>query len=242
MSEEDNKDTQEVLEFLQTIEETQEQEKSLLEKVEQSVELTPEEKEELEGSLEQEQEYRNIDVPEIPVQDNFKHKPYQDMFTALVADIGKVEVSNYEKDLFIKSVLNDTKFTTISYVLGGKLPIEVKSRTMFTDKLIFDSLNKDEQEKRVLGLDSMVFRLQMYMAACQVKSYGSKDTDFDPDHTKDFDYNYDKLNAHVDKVLSNIPVHVWGAIVMGIRIHEYKSKICLDNLNNENFWESAGIN
>jgi hypothetical protein len=242
MSEEDNKDTQEVLEFLQTIEETQEQEKPLLAQLEQAVNLTPEEMAELEGSVEAQREDRKIDVPEIPVQDEFKNRPYQDMFTALVADIGKVEVSNYEKDLFIKSILNDTKFNTTSYVLGGRLPIEVKSRTMFTDKLVFDSLNKDEKDKKVVGMDSMVFRLQMYMAACQLKSYGAKNTNFEPDPTKDFDHNYEQLNTHVDKVLHDIPVHIWGAIVMGIRIHEYKSKICLDNLNNENFWESAGIN
>jgi hypothetical protein len=160
----------------------------------------------------------------------------------MVADIGEVAVSDYEKDMFIKAVLNDTQFYTVSKILGGRLSMEVKSRTMYTDKLVFDSLNFDEQNKKIVGIDSMLYRLQMYVAACQLKSYGNKNVELHLDYTKTFDENYVILNQHVDKVLSQIPAHVWSAIVMGIRIHEYKSKLCMDNLNNENFWESAGIN
>lgn len=242
MSEDSNNDTEEVLNFLQQMKDESDAQTDPTPQVERSVHLDEDEMRELKGIVEEAPEDRGLDVPEIPVVDDFKHRPYQDMFTALVADIGKVEVNDFEKDLFIKSVLNDSQYVTTSSILGGRMTMKIKSRTMYTDKLIFDALNKDEQLKLIAGMDSMVYRLQMYVAACQLQSYGGKNTDYNPDPHKSFEENYKTMNEHVDKVLSTVPVHVWGAIVMGIRIHEYKSKICLDNLNNENFWESAGIN
>jgi hypothetical protein len=237
---EQQEDTNEVLQFLQDMENTPEETKPF--QLEAVAELSPEEMKELGKSLEESREEKEIEVPEIPVKDDFRNTPYQDLFSMMVADIGEVAVSDYEKDMFIKAVLNDTQFYTVSKILGGRLSMEVKSRTMYTDKLVFDSLNFDEQNKKIVGIDSMLYRLQMYVAACQLKSYGNKNVELHLDYTKTFDENYVILNQHVDKVLSQIPAHVWSAIVMGIRIHEYKSKLCMDNLNNENFWESAGIN
>jgi hypothetical protein len=237
---EQEEDTNEVLQFLQDMENTTEETKPF--QLEAVAELSPEEMKELGKSFEESREEKEIEVPEIPVKDDFRNTPYQDLFSMMVADIGEVVVSDYEKDMFIKAVLNDTQFYTVSKILGGRLSMEVKSRTMYTDKLVFDSLNFDEQNKKIVGIDSMLYRLQMYVAACQLKSYGNKNVELHLDYTKTFDENYIILNQHVDKVLSQIPAHVWSAIVMGIRIHEYKSKLCMDNLNNENFWESAGIN
>jgi len=237
---EQEEDTNEVLQFLQDMENTTEETKPF--QLEAVAELSPEEMKELGKSFEEAREEKEIEVPEIPVKDDFRNTPYQDLFSMMVADIGEVVVSDYEKDMFIKAVLNDTQFYTVSKILGGRLSMEVKSRTMYTDKLVFDSLNFDEQNKKIVGIDSMLYRLQMYVAACQLKSYGNKNVELHLDYTKTFDENYIILNQHVDKVLSQIPAHVWSAIVMGIRIHEYKSKLCMDNLNNENFWESAGIN
>lgn len=237
---EQEEDTNEVLQFLQDMENTTEETKPF--QLEAVAELSPEEMKELGKSFEEAREEKEIEVPEIPVKDDFRNTPYQDLFSMMVTDIGEVVVSDYEKDMFIKAVLNDTQFYTVSKILGGRLSMEVKSRTMYTDKLVFDSLNFDEQNKKIVGIDSMLYRLQMYVAACQLKSYGNKNVELHLDYTKTFDENYIILNQHVDKVLSQIPTHVWSAIVMGIRIHEYKSKLCMDNLNNENFWESAGIN
>lgn len=237
---EQEEDTNEVLQFLQDMENTTEETKPF--QLEAVAELSPEEMKELGKSFEESREEKEIEVPEIPVKDDFRNTPYQDLFSMMVTDIGEVVVSDYEKDMFIKAVLNDTQFYTVSKILGGRLSMEVKSRTMYTDKLVFDSLNFDEQNKKIVGIDSMLYRLQMYVAACQLKSYGNKNVELHLDYTKTFDENYIILNQHVDKVLSQIPAHVWSAIVMGIRIHEYKSKLCMDNLNNENFWESAGIN
>lgn len=237
---EQEEDTNEVLQFLQDMENTTEETKPF--QLEAVAKLSPEEMKELGKSFEEAREEKEIEVPEIPVKDDFRNTPYQDLFSMMVTDIGEVVVSDYEKDMFIKAVLNDTQFYTVSKILGGRLSMEVKSRTMYTDKLVFDSLNFDEQNKKIVGIDSMLYRLQMYVAACQLKSYGNKNVELHLDYTKTFDENYIILNQHVDKVLSQIPAHVWSAIVMGIRIHEYKSKLCMDNLNNENFWESAGIN
>ena len=242
MSEQD--ETQEVLNFLQEMQNSEESNESSKaeSKVEAKVELSREEMEELGKSFEEEKDDKKVEVNPIPVRDDFKKLPQQDMFSLLLADIGEVTVSDYEKDMFIKAVLNDTQFYTTSKILGGRLNIEVKSRTMYTDKLVFDALNYDEKTEKIAGVDSMLYRLQMYVAACQLKSYGKKNVELHLDPSKSFDENYVKLNDHMDTVLSQIPSHVWAAIVMGVRIHEYKSKICMDNLNNENFWVSAGIN
>lgn len=240
----EQEDTKEVLEFLEEIESTEKKENTpSLFPFQKSAPLTDDELKILKGDNDDSgDDLEKKDVPEIPVKDDFRSSPYQDLFSMLVADIGTVTVSDFEKDMFIKAVLNDTQFYTVSKILGGKLNIEVKSRTMYTDKLVFEALNYDEQNKKIVGLDSMLYRLQMYVAACQLKSYGNKNVELNLDHTKSFEENYEILNKHVDNVLAQIPAHIWSAIVMGIRIHEYKSKLCMDNLNNENFWESAGTN
>ena len=233
-------DTAEVLDFLEAMEVKPKQ--NTLESVELSAQLEKDEFNYLKNTIEDEKESRVKDVPPIPVQDDFDTKPYSDMFSALVSDIGKVEVSQLEKDLFMKSILNDSPYTTVSEVLCNKLYVTVSSRTMYTDKLIFDSLNKDEADKKVIGLDGLIQRLQMYVAAIQVKGYGKKNTDLTVNSNDTFEVNYNKLQEHLAKFYNDTPVHIWAALVLAVRIHEYKSKICMDNLHNENFWESAGIN
>lgn len=238
LTEDDNK---EVLNFLQELKKDQEPKKET-DIVNREAELTEDEFDFMQNSKALEAQERIKDVPEIAARDEFQRKPYQDLFAALIADIGLVEVSDFEKDIFIKSILNDSPFVTTSLILNGKLSVAVKSRTMYTDKLIFQALGRDETLGNVIGIESMMFKLQMYVAATQVVSYGNKSVNLDIDPSKTFDENYAILNNHIESTLGAISTHVWAGIVMGVRIHEYKSKICMDNLNNENFWESAGIN
>ncbi len=233
-------DKKEVLQFLQAMEEAPTP--TSLESVELKAELEKEEMDYLKNTIEEEKESRVKDVPPIPVQDDFDTKPYADMFSALVSDIGKVEVSQLEKDMFMKSILNDSPYTTVSEVLCNKLSVTVTSRTMYTDKLIFEALNKDEADRKVIGLDGLMQRLQMYVAAIQVRNYGKKNTELTINSNDTFEVNYEKLQTHLAKFYNDTPVHIWAALVLAVRIHEYKSKICMDNLHNENFWESAGIN
>ena len=153
----ENIEKNEILEFLEEINATAEptETKSSLDQLEIKAELTEEEYRILKDSEEETQRERLQDVPEIPVSNEFDSRPYDDLFTAMVADLGKIEVSDYEKDMFIKSILNDSPFYTISKILGGKVLIKVKSRNIYNDNLIFKSLTKDEAEKYFVGVEGI---------------------------------------------------------------------------------------
>jgi len=239
----ENIEKNEILEFLEEINATAEptETKSSLDQLEIKAELTEEEYRILKDSEEETQRERLHDVPEIPVSNEFDSRPYDDLFTAMVADLGKIEVSDYEKDMFIKSILNDSPFYTISKILGGKVLIKVKSRNIYNDNLIFKSLTKDEAEKYFVGVEGMMQRMQAYIAAAQVVEIIGKDYNLEISNENTFEENYENLQVHLRKY-DSMQTQMWAAIVLAVRIHEYKTKICMDNLNNENFWESAGIN
>jgi hypothetical protein len=239
----ENIEKNEILEFLEEINATAEptETKSSLDQLEIKAELTEEEYRILKDSEEETQRERLQDVPEIPVSNEFDSRPYDDLFTAMVADLGKIEVSDYEKDMFIKSILNDSPFYTISKILGGKVLIKVKSRNIYNDNLIFKSLTKDEAEKYFVGVEGMMQRMQAYIAAAQVVEINGKDYNLEISNENTFEENYENLQVHLRKY-DSMQTQMWAAIVLAVRIHEYKTKICMDNLNNENFWESAGIN
>jgi hypothetical protein len=235
-----NTEKAEILEFLEEIK-PDESKASAVEGVEVKSFLTEDEFQLLQDSEEARQREKLEGVPEIPVNKDFELKPHDDLFTAMVADLGKVEVSAYEKDLFIKALLNDTTFTTVSKVLGGRISIKIKSRNLYNDNLIFKALTKDEADRVFVGIEGMLQRMQAYIAAAQISEINGKDYNLDISNEDSFEVNYEKLGQHLKKY-DSMQTHMWAAIVLAVRIHEYKTKICMDNLNNENFWESSGIN
>jgi len=239
----ENTEKNEILEFLEEINTTEQdsENKSILEQLKFETTLTDEESELIRDSKEEIQKEKIDRVPEIPVSNEFETRPYDDMFTAMVADLGLIEVSDYEKDMFIKSVLNDAPFYTISKILGNKVLIKVKSRNIYNDNLIFKCLTKDELDKYFVGVEGMLQRMQAYIAAAQIVEINGRDYNLEISNSLTFEENYKVLQEHLKKY-DSMQTQIWAAIVMAVRIHEYKTKICMDNLNNENFWVSVGIN
>jgi hypothetical protein len=236
----DSTEKKEILEFLEEIKPTEET-TSNLDRLELKANLTEDEFNLINESAEEQKKARVEDVPEIPVNKDFELKPHDDLFTAMVADLGKVTVSDYEKDLFIKATLNDTNFVTTSSVMGGRVSIKIKSRNLYNDNLVFKALTKDEKDKVFVGIEGMLQKMQAYIAAAQVSEINGKDYNLEISNENTFEENYEKLQQHLKKY-DSMQTHMWAAIVLAVRIHEYKTKICMDNLNNENFWESSGIN
>lgn len=154
--------------------------------------------------------------------------------------LGKITLSDMDKDLYIKALLNDEAFATSVQPIKG-IDITVKSRTLFEDDLVFHCLSAEKDNGAILGPETYYTRLQLFLATVQVTKIGPKNVTFTVDHTLPFEELHKQMNDHVNSVYRQMQAPKWNAIVAAVRLFEAKLKICNDNLRDENFWQAAGI-
>ena len=81
---------------------------------------------------------------EIPASTEFNMpNPYDTMLTEALVDTQKVDVTDEEKSLFVKALLNDVPFRLTISLMGGEFKVSLRSRTAHEQRCIYDVLDKD---------------------------------------------------------------------------------------------------
>lgn len=156
-------------------------------------------------------------------------------------DLGNISLTDYEKDLYVKTLLNDAPYTLQIEPFRG-VSMHIQSRTLRTESLVFHILSEERKSGAIIGPETYFTRLQQLLAAVQITQIGDKLVELPPDTLKLHpDEAHPIITAHVEKFYMDITPQKWNAITFAIRIFETKLKLCNDNLRDENFWPTGDI-
>jgi len=157
-------------------------------------------------------------------------------------DVGDVEVTDDEKALFLKTLLNDVVFVLpITLSLGNTAcVIECRALTTWETDVVFGALNLDEKDDKFRDIAQYTTALQQYMVALQLVKYN--DTRVDPIPLKHESLAEDirilrALTSHHIGSWSSIK---WSMVLLAIRLFTIKVKLCTDAALNRDFWMPPG--
>jgi len=178
--------------------------------------------------------------------------PYDIMLTEALVDTQKVDVSDEEKALFVKAVLNDEPIRLTIKLLNDQFSVRLRSRSSHEQRRIFDVLNDDTKkgmfavhnnEGVVVATDMAynVTRMQQYCTALMVERVNDvifSELKLDPKDT--IEQSRDKLHAVVDEKIEGMHSLRWTAISNAMRIFEVKCAKLGTEAANQDFWKPRG--
>lgn len=179
------------------------------------------------------------DTP-LPVEPELPSTHDANDFTMDLDEFRTVSVTDEEKDLYMKSLLNDTPYTIQVEVIPG-FSAKVRSRTVYYDDLIYDMVRQSAANGEVLGPESGFTKLMRLLAGIQIIEVQGKNVEFPIDNKWTREERIRKLWEHVHTVYDGYNLMKWNAVVKAVRMFDAKQKICNDRLLDRTFWDGASI-
>lgn len=164
--------------------------------------------------------------------------PQDQVMTEALVNEKDITVSDIEKDLFLKALLNDTPYCLTISLFGGQLNVEIQSRSHYEQRRIFDIATKDRNEGIFQATDyaMMVTRVQEYCAALQIRRInGELFSDISLMPGGDLSEETKILRQFVTDKLENSKR--WTALVNAMRVFETKCATLHTMAANEDFWK-----
>ena len=163
-----------------------------------------------------------------------------------VDGLGDVTVTDIEKSLYLKAVLNDVPviFPITLDMASADTNVVVTVRTLnnYEMDLVFWALEKDRAEGLLTNPSSLATRLQYYAGGLQVTSINNKQLSYlqfpDPGVMEE---DGAKLRTFVGKFINRINWPRWQVMLVALRIFEAKTKVCNDAALNGNFWKPQDV-
>lgn len=166
----------------------------------------------------------------------------QAVITALV-DVRAVQVTEDDKELYLKALLCDKPVELEISLYGGKLKLLFRSRSMHEQRRVLDVLHLDQEENVIPNNDpALLFtRLQQYLAAVMLRRInGDLFSELDLKPGRDLKADATDLRKVFADKLENMPHIRWTAILNGLRIFEEKCRQLSEHCVNEDFWSPRG--
>ncbi len=186
-------------------------------------------------------EQKPIQVPGNPEFDGIS--PHDASISDALATTARVTVTSLEKEIFLKAVLNDEPVRLPVELYAGQLKVELRSRTTFEQRRVFDVLDKDRVEG-VIPADNvalMITRMQCYLAVLMIERINSKlFSDLTLDPKADLDTHCKQLRAAVAKNTEAMQGPRWNSILSALRTFEDKCATMNTEALNEGFWKPQG--
>lgn len=157
-------------------------------------------------------------------------------------DFENIEVSDMEKRLYFKAVMNDTPVELpIKLVIAGT-EVEILCRTPDVDEqnLVLQTINDLTEKDRIKSPAEFYSWFQELSITTQVLKFNETAMAVSPDKILEADDPVGQLLQARHKVFKNMNSVRMDALVKAIRIFTFKIKICNDRLLDEDFWKPAG--
>jgi len=181
-----------------------------------------------------------IDIPPNP---EFSQDPSGQTITEALVPVDNILILDVEKEMFLKAVLNDRPVQLSINLYKGQFKVDLRSRSTFEQKRIFDVLAYDQKEnftdKSDLAL--LVTRLQFYLASIMVERINGQlfsELTLVPGKTVEEDAK--TLRAFVAEKLEKMTQLRWNSVLNALRIFENKCARLNSEAANENFWNPPG--
>lgn len=167
----------------------------------------------------------------------------QQFISEALAPVDRVSISDNEKELFLKAVLNDKPVRFPVSLYHGKMTIEVRSRSSHEQKRVFDILKQDQKDGLYDPADvaMMITRMHYYLGALMVERINGvvfSEMSLTPGTTLDQDVKV--MRAVVEKLFEPIGSIRWTSILNALRIFEHKCAKMNSEAANEVFWSPQG--
>lgn len=155
-----------------------------------------------------------------------------------------VTVTDIEREVFIKCVLNDQPVKLAIELYNGRFKVEIRSRSTFEQKRVFDVLELDRKETVITpdNVAEMVSRMQYYMAALMVERINGEvfsELRLEPG-SGDAAAHAKLLRAQVQKTMEKMVGVRWNSILTALRLFENKCAKMNTEALNEGFWKPRG--
>lgn len=174
-----------------------------------------------------------VNDPRTPTQANVLR------WTLEAENIGNITVTDDEKKLYLKAMLNDTPVIWDIAIEALGVTVRMQSANNFELDVLFRALREDEDAGLIRTPSDWATYLQQYAAAFQVCAFNS--SPFERLALKE-PYPTSKeaitaLRSHRDKYLMPMNHARWQAILRAVRIFEIKKKLCTEAAINGDFWK-----
>lgn len=174
-----------------------------------------------------------------PNKDFDKGDPVQQVITEALPPVEGIPITDLEKELFLKAVLCDAPVRLPIKLYRGQMAVELRSRSAFEQKRVFDILKEDLTDGLYQDGDVslMVTRMHYYLAALMVERInGELFSDLKLIAGKTLEEDKTIMRQAVDKLFSNIGTIRWTSILNALRIFEHKCARMNTEAINEDFW------
>lgn len=165
--------------------------------------------------------------------------PSQTAITEALISTDRIEISEAEKELFLKAVLNDAPVRLTVKLYHGKLSVEMRSRSSFEQKRVFDILKEDQKDGLFTegDLAMMVTRMHYYLGALMIERINGElfsETQIPVGKTLDEDKT--RMREVVAKLFEGMSSIRWTSVLNALRIFEHKCARMNSEAANEGFW------
>lgn len=157
-------------------------------------------------------------------------------------DINKlhVEVTELEKALYLKAVINDEEIV-LPITLANGITFSFRPLINYDMDVVNRALQLDQTEGLITGPAQYASYIQYYAAALQIKAINGQ-----PRNAVTFNQPWpdtleaaEQLRANVNEDIKKWTWPKWRAAVTALRIFEAKLALCNQNADNGNFWNPA---
>jgi len=173
--------------------------------------------------------------------DSFDQLPPDALREEALAAHDKLVVTEDQKIRFLKSLLNDERFTDQTSLFNGQLLVEVRSRNLAEQRWILDLLAADIADG-LIDKDSPVIaftRFQYYAALLMVRRINTQtfsDLEFDP--AQDVKARKEKFRQAVEAKLHQMSGPRWQAVLKAMSRFEALCAKLNEEAINEDFWKT----
>ena len=176
----------------------------------------------------------------IPVQDDFNQQPQTDaLMTEALIDARKVEVTDKDRELFLKALLTESRFELVIPLFGGKMQVEIKSRTVHEQRRIFDIIAVNIKDG-IIPNDNVVLYQDHFAHMCAALMIKRINGDLFSELTFDPGGRLEDDVVKVRKVINDKVITLqgirWTAVKNAMSIFEAKCAELSREAMNEDFW------
>ena len=180
--------------------------------------------------------------------------PYDSVLTEALVETKAVDVTEEEKMLFVKALLNDVPITLSIKLFSDQFVVQLRSRSFHEQRRIFDVLYRDERDgqftlpaselepsKPSLDVAAYVTRQQQYCIALMVQRInGAVFSDLQIPVNDKLEDTQAALHKMVAEKVEPITGIRWTAIMNALRIFEVKCAKLGTEAANQDFWKPRG--
>ena len=168
--------------------------------------------------------------------------PYDDGMTdldELPAIDGAIEVTEQDKQDYLRAVLNDEPVVFTIELCGGQVKVKLRARTAWEQSLVYEAVFQDQEMKIVNEFRQGIIQLQKYSAVLMIQEINGRlfsNEKFEKKDEDNWQKDVDKLRELVTEKIDSMDGAKLTLILNALRIFEFKLARIGTQCLSGNFW------